>query len=221
MRDRVVGAAIDKSLQNLLLVGRERCQLLLNFVLCASRASSAWPPSAILTASSKASASYGFSMKSTAPVLIASMATGTSAWPVMTITGQPISLTLESAQELKAGDLGHSHVGDDATGFGSGDGIKESLGGLVGADREIGRTQQEPRASRAASSSSITWTTGSLAIGACLRTDATKRETENRSAAGVGLHRDLPAMGLDDGARNRQPNPHALPFRGDEWLEQS
>jgi hypothetical protein len=53
------------------------------------------------------------------------------------------ALCLESAQEFKAGDLRHSHIGDDATGFGSGDGIKENLGGPVGADREISRTQQE------------------------------------------------------------------------------
>ena len=53
--------------------------------------------------------------------------------------------TFESAQEFKASDLGHSHIGDDTTSFGGRDGIKESLGGLVGADREISRTQQEPK----------------------------------------------------------------------------
>jgi hypothetical protein len=62
----------------------------------------------------------------------------------MTITGQPTT-TFESAQEFKAGDLGHSHIGDDTTSFGGRDGIKKSLRGLVGANREISRTQQEPK----------------------------------------------------------------------------
>jgi hypothetical protein len=44
------------------------------------------------------------------------------------------------------------------------------------------------------------------------RRDTTKRETENRSAAGVGLDRDLPAMGLDDGARNRYLRQHRAPL---------
>ena len=73
---------------------------------------------------------------------------------------------------------------------------------------------------RAASSSSITCTTGSLAIVEFLRNDTAKREAEDRSAAWIGLDRDLPAMRFDDGARDRQSNPHALLFRGDERLEQ-
>jgi hypothetical protein len=53
--------------------------------------------------------------------------------------------TFESAQEFKAGDLGHSHIADYTTSFGGRDGIKKSLRGLVGANREISRTQQEPK----------------------------------------------------------------------------
>ena len=61
------------------------------------------------------------------PSFIASMATGTSAWPVMTITGQLIPRFLSLPQELKATDVRHSHIGDDAIGFGGKDGIKENL----------------------------------------------------------------------------------------------
>lgn len=80
--------------------------------------------------------------------------------------------------------------------------------------------KRNARASRAASSSSITWTTGSVAIGELLRSDTPQREPENRSAGRIGLYRDLPAMGFDDGARDGQPNPHALPLRRYERLEQ-
>ena len=71
------------------------------------------------------------------------MATGTSAWPSYDDHWPADLISLESSQEFEAIDLGHSDIGDDATGFGSRDGIKESLGGLVGANQEIGRIQQK------------------------------------------------------------------------------
>jgi hypothetical protein len=86
--DGAVGAAIDESIQNLLLMGRECRQLLLNLdPLCI--AGNVNLPAERNLYSAKQSLRVVW-IKSTAPLFIASTATGTSAWPVMTITGQSI-----------------------------------------------------------------------------------------------------------------------------------
>src|SRR5262245_4070761 len=72
-----------------------------------------------------------------------------------------------------------------------------------------------------ASSSSMTWTTAlSDGIAEILLGHGPQRETEDRAAAGVGFHADLSAVGLDDGARDRQADAHAVALVGDERLEQ-
>src|SRR5262245_21445663 len=45
-------------------------------------------------------------------------------------------------------------------------------------------------------------------------------EAEYRAAAGALVHPDLSAMGLDDGAADREPQAHALLLGGDEGLEE-
>src|SRR5262245_28527991 len=72
-----------------------------------------------------------------------------------------------------------------------------------------------------ASSSSMTWTTAlSDGIAEILLGHGPQRETEDRAAAGVGLHADLSAVGLDDGARDRHAGGHAVALVGDEQREQ-
>src|SRR5450759_5230681 len=47
-----------------------------------------------------------------------------------------------------------------------------------------------------------------------------KSEMEYCSAGRIGFHPDSSIMRLDDGARNRQTDAHAVTFGGDEWLKQ-
>src|SRR5262249_61842644 len=83
----------------------------------------------------------------------------------------------------------------------------------------------EPRrkasASRTASSSSITWTMDlSAGIAEILSSRGSQREAKGRSTAGIGLHRDLSTVGLDNGAADRQADTHAVALVGDKGLEE-
>src|SRR5262249_58064670 len=73
---------------------------------------------------------------------------------------------------------------------------------------------------RTASSSSTTWTTGLDGMADLLVGHGLQGEAENRTAARVAVGSDLPAMRLDDGARDRQTHPHAVALGRDEGLEQ-
>src|SRR5215471_5079812 len=73
--------------------------------------------------------------------------------------------------------------------------------------------------SRTASSSSITWTMGlSDGIGEILQRGP-QREAKDRSPAGISLHRNPSAVGLDNGATDRQTDTHAMRLVGDKGLE--
>src|SRR3954468_6008622 len=75
--------------------------------------------------------------------------------------------------------------------------------------------------SRMASSSSMTCTTGlSDGIADLLLGHRPQREAKGRAAGGVGARSNLSAMGLDNGAGNRQADAHAVAFVGNEGLEQ-
>src|SRR4051794_614728 len=75
--------------------------------------------------------------------------------------------------------------------------------------------------SRMASSSSMTCTTAlSDGIADLLLGHRPQREAKGRAPSGVGARSDLTAVGLDDGAANRQADTHAMAFVGDERLEQ-
>src|SRR4029077_1680640 len=74
--------------------------------------------------------------------------------------------------------------------------------------------------SRMASSSSMTCTTGlSDGIAGLLLGHRPQREAKGRAAGGGGARSHLSAMGLDDGAGNRQADAH-VDVVGDEGLEQ-
>src|SRR5262252_9895574 len=74
---------------------------------------------------------------------------------------------------------------------------------------------------RTASSSSMTWTMDlSGGIAEILPGGGPYREPKDRSAGGIGLHRDLAAVGLDNGAADRQADTHAVALVGDEGLEE-
>src|SRR5437868_485418 len=45
-------------------------------------------------------------------------------------------------------------------------------------------------------------------------------ETKDRSTRGIGSDADLPSMSLDDGSRNRQPDPHAMSLGGEKRLKE-
>src|SRR5664279_5877598 len=74
--------------------------------------------------------------------------------------------------------------------------------------------------SRAASSSSMTCTTGLDGIADLLLTDTSERKMENCASARIGFGPDLPAMRFDDRPANRQANPYALLLRRDERLKE-
>src|SRR5262249_49557191 len=74
---------------------------------------------------------------------------------------------------------------------------------------------------RTASSSSMTWTMDlSDGIAEILLARGLYGEAKNRSTAGIGLHRDLSTMGLDNGAADRQADTHAVTLVGDKGLEE-
>src|SRR6516165_10620893 len=76
-------------------------------------------------------------------------------------------------------------------------------------------------ASRTASSSSMRWTMGlSDGIVEILAGRRPHREAKNRSTRGIGLHRDPSAVGLDNGAADRQADTHAVALIGDKGLEE-
>src|SRR5262249_9327543 len=76
-------------------------------------------------------------------------------------------------------------------------------------------------ASRTAASSSITWTMDlSAGIAEILSGRGSQREAKDRSTTGIGLHRDLSTVGLDNGAANRQADAHAVALVGDKGLEE-
>src|SRR5262249_36236835 len=68
-----------------------------------------------------------------------------------------------------------------------------------------------------AASSSITWTMDlSAGIVEILAGGGSQGEAKDRSTAGIGLHRDLPTVGLDNGAADRQADTHAVALVGDK-----
>src|ERR1700722_13118002 len=74
--------------------------------------------------------------------------------------------------------------------------------------------------SRKPSSSSMMWTVPVLdGIAGLLPGHCGQREAEHRPASGIGPSHDGAAVRFHDGARDRQADPHALAFGGDERLE--
>src|SRR5215467_12703659 len=74
---------------------------------------------------------------------------------------------------------------------------------------------------RTASSSSMTWTMDLLAgIAEILPARGPYGEPKDRPTGGIGLHRDLSAVGLDNGAADRQADTHAVALVGDKGLEE-
>src|ERR1700730_5574881 len=74
---------------------------------------------------------------------------------------------------------------------------------------------------RTASSSSITWTMAlSDGIAQILRAYAPQREAKDGPAGRIALRTDLSAVGLYNGAGDRQAHAHAVALGGDEGLKQ-
>src|SRR6516164_4896187 len=177
--------------------------------------------SADRTDASRTSSSKGFSRKSTAPSLIASTASGISPWAVMTITGTeslssrkrrtksiPLSsgiLTSVMMQPVRTVDATCRNTAADSY-------VRTS----IPAD-----PSWKASASRTASSSSMTWTMGlSDGIAEILPPRGPQREAKNRSTRGIGLHRDLSTVGLNNGAADRQADTHAVALVAHKGLEE-
>src|SRR6516164_9645685 len=177
--------------------------------------------SADRTDASRTSSSKGFSRKSTAPSLIASTASGISPWAVMTMTGtgslssrnrgnrsMPLSsdiLTSVMMQPVRTGGATCRNATADSC-------VRTSI---------PAEPSWKASASRTASSSSMTWTMGlSDGIAEVLLGRGPQREAKDRSAVGIGLHNDLSAVGLDNGAADRQADTHAVALVGDKGLEE-
>src|SRR5262245_15746374 len=177
--------------------------------------------SADRTDANRTSSSNGFSRKSTAPIFIASTASGTSPWPVMTTTGIP-SLSSRSRRRssmpLSPGILTSVMTQPALT--------VEAILRNAAAESWVCTSMptvpsRKASDSRMASSSSMTWTTAlSDGIAEVLLGYGPQGEAKDRPAAGIGLHADLPAVGLDDGAGDRQADAHAMGLVGNEGLEQ-
>src|SRR5215510_9087222 len=167
-----------------------------------------------------ASSSNGFSKKSMAPIFMASTASGTSPCPVMTITGMSrlnFFSRLSRSMPLTSGIL-TSVITQPA--WICGRTSRKAL--ALSYVRTLSRAVRSRNASdcRTASSSSITCTMTSDGIADFLPVDRAQREAKDRAAGRIGLHPDVAAMRLDDGARDRQADPHAMPLGGEERLEQ-
>src|SRR6516164_8512347 len=177
--------------------------------------------SADRTDASRTSSSKGFSRKSTAPSLIASTASGMSPCAVMTMTGTA-SLSSRNRRKrsipLSSGILTSVMMQPVWT--------VGATSRKTAADSYV-RTSMpadpswKASASRTASSSSITWMMDlSGGIARLLSARGPQREAKDRSTAGIGLHRDLSAVGLDNGAADRQADAHAVALVGDKGLEE-
>src|SRR6516225_4320226 len=177
--------------------------------------------SADRTDASRTSSSKGFSRKSTAPSLIASTASGISPCAVMTITATgylssrnrrnrsiPLSSGIRMSVMMQpAWTEGATSRNATADSY-----VRTS----IPAD-----PSWKASASRTASSSSITWTMDlSGGIAEILPAGGPYGEPEDRSAARIGLHRDLSAVRLDNGAADRQADTHAVALVGDKGLEE-
>src|SRR5919109_1609610 len=73
---------------------------------------------------------------------------------------------------------------------------------------------------RTSASSSMTWTTWLAGTVGVLFPGHLQSEVENRTTLGRRLHPDLPAVRFDDGAADRETEPHALALGRHERLEQ-
>ena len=158
------------------------------------------------------SSSNGFSMKSTAPAFIASTASGTSPWPVMTMTGSSTPARFSRCDQLEPVHARHAHVGDDAARLERPAApSRKAERRLVGPHRRARRCRAGTPANRAtASSSSITWTIGvsSPSLNSSLLT--ARRVKRNVAPPSVFGSAQMPAaMRLDDRARDRQADAHA------------
>src|SRR5215469_9618251 len=156
---------------------------------------------------------------------MASTASGTSPWPVMSITGMP---TLSSfsrrnrSMPLISGIL--ISVMMQPTGA-SGNASRKVLAESKLRTSSCAARSKNARDSRSPSSSSMICTTGcaaafSEAIAAFLLAYGRQCEAKDGAAPWIWPWRDRAAMRFDDGARNRQTDSHALAFGGDEWLKQ-
>src|SRR5262249_30362991 len=179
-----------------------------------------WRSIAALTLASRTSSSNGFSRKSMAPIFIASTASGTSPWPVMTMTGTSIFISrkrFKRSMPLMPG-IRTSVI----TQFKLASGIfsrKAAAEEWVATSTRAVRSRKASD-SRSASSSSMIWTVPfSDGIADLLLRHCGQRKAEHRTASGIWPRRDRTAMGLHDRARDRQTDAHAVALRGDERLE--
>src|SRR6516162_388816 len=179
-----------------------------------------WRSIAAVTPASRTSSSNGFSRKSIAPIFIASTASGTSPWPVMTITGTSIFISrnrFKRSMPLMPG-IRTSVI----TQFKLASGIfsrKATAEEWVTTSIRAVRSRKASD-SRNASSSSMIWTVPfSDGIADLLLRHCGQREAEHRSASGIRPRRDRTTMRLHDRARDRQADAHTVAFGGDERLE--
>src|SRR6516225_6063488 len=170
---------------------------------------------------SRTSSSKGFSRKSTAPSLIASTASGISPCAVMTMTGtgclssrnrRNMSIPLSSGIRMSVMMQPVWIVGATSRNATADSCVRTS----IPAD-----PSWKASAWRTASSSSMTWTMDlSGGIAEILPAGGPHRKPKARSADGIGLHPDLSAVGLDNGAADRQADTHAVALVGDKGLEE-
>ena len=157
-------------------------------------------------------------MKSTAPAFIASTASGTSPWPVMTMTGSCAPLA-QLAAAAPARHLGHPHIGDDAARAASWQRLpgtrrraKVRTGGpplSAGTPGSPARHRRRRRHGRRHQSPS----SGSAVL-------SRRRVKRNGAAAGLGSTQTRPPCASMIVRRDRQTHAHALLLGRHERLKQ-
>src|SRR5689334_24726 len=187
----------------------------------ASRLASApWCCKAAFTALSRISSSNGFSKNSSAPDFIAWTANGTSACPVITITGRRTRISFSR----------FSRSMPERSGMRTSVMTQPVVTSLIRCRKDVALSyvstdnpallRRKLSDSRTAWSSSMTCTTESFCIVHVLLADRPKRELEHRAGARIGFGPDSPSVAFDDRAGDREAHAHAVPLGGDEGLKQ-
>src|ERR1051326_2128760 len=155
-----------------------------------------------------------------APAFIALTASGTSPWPVMTMTGsrepRRFSSSCSSSPSMSGMRMSVTRQARSSA---------KSLARNAAADPKVltrnpDASSRAPSESRTASSSSTTKTVSSAGILGAFRADG-QLEAEDGAAARPRRHGDVAAMGLQDRLADHQADTHPRRLGGDEGLEQA
>ena len=128
----------------------------------------------------------------------------------------------QSPQQVDAADLRHAHVGNDAARLDLGRDLQKRGREVVGLHLDPGRAQQEGKrlADRLVIVDDVDDGSSDGIAEILLHVTARSVKRKIVPPRRIGLRADLSAMGLDNGAGDRQADAHAVALGGDKRLEQ-